>query len=117
MQISSRDFGYSELMVISGRVDQSNGDQITRAVETAHEHGRYNLVIDMSQIEYISSAGMRALLTAQRNSKHDHGGQLLLTSIPYKVREVLDMAGVTELFMVFDDLSSALQYAGSLQGS
>lgn len=114
MEISTKDLGYSELIVISGRVDQSNASKIERAVEAAHDRRRYNLVIDMSQVEYMSSAGMRALLTAQRNSKLDHGGQLLLVQIPDKVRDALDMAGITELFSVFDDLSSALQFASKL---
>ena len=73
MEISVKDFKFSELITVNGRVDQSNADQLTRAVEAAHGRGRYNLVIDMSASCLFGSAGSskraRGSTTATRHCR------------------------------------------------
>jgi len=65
-------------------------------------------VIDMSQLEYMSSAGFRALLAAQRNCKRYNRGEVVLALVPDRIREALELAGFTELFKTFDDLLTAV---------
>jgi len=51
----------------------------------------------MSQLEYMSSAGFRALLASQRVCRRYHRGEVVLASVPERIREAFELAGFTEL--------------------
>lgn len=58
-----------------------------------------SLVVDCSQLEYVSSAGLRALLIAHKRAMRD-GAPLALEQVADPVREVLDMTGFSKVFDV-----------------
>ena len=108
MEISAQEFKHCDLFTIKGRVDSATAPQMAQALETANESGKYKLVIDMTGLEYMSSAGFRALLAAQRNSKKYNRGEVVLVNVPDRIREALELAGFTELFKTFDDTLTAV---------
>jgi anti-anti-sigma factor len=70
----------------------------------------------MSQVEYMSSAGFRALGDAQRKSQNYGGGEVILVQVPNPIREALEIVGFTEYFRIMDSVSSALELAENLPG-
>jgi len=108
MEITTQEFKHCDLITIKGRVDSSTAPQMAQALETANESGKYKLVVDMAGLEYMSSAGFRALLAAQRNSKKYNRGEVVLVNVPDRIREALELAGFTELFKTFDDTLTAV---------
>jgi anti-sigma B factor antagonist len=108
MEITTQEFKHCDLITIKGRVDSSTAPQMAQALETANESGKYKLVVDMTGLEYMSSAGFRALLAAQRNSKKYNRGEVVLVNVPDRIREALELAGFTELFKTFDDTLTAV---------
>jgi anti-anti-sigma factor len=114
MEIIVKELNHIELITIKGRVDSVEASRLVQALEAANHRGKYKLVVDMGQLEYMSSAGFRALAAAQRNSKQHNRGEVVLAQIPNHVREALDMVGFTEYFNIIDDVSSALEFAGNL---
>jgi len=108
MEITVQEFKHCDLISISGRVDSATAPQLAQALEAANEGGKYKLVIDMTGLEYMSSAGFRALLAAQRNCKKYNRGEVVLSSVPDRIREALELAGFTELFKTFDDNLTAV---------
>lgn len=108
MEITVQEFKHCDLIAIKGRVDSSTAPQLTQALETANENGKYKLVVDMAGLEYMSSAGFRGLLAAQRNSKKYNRGEVVLANVPGRIREALELAGFTELFKSFDDTLAAV---------
>jgi anti-sigma B factor antagonist len=110
MEISTQEFKHCDMIKIKGRVDSATAPQVSRALESAANGGKYKLVVDMSELEYMSSAGFRALLAAQRNSKKYNRGEVVLASVPDRIREALELAGFTELFKTFDDPLHAVGY-------
>ena len=103
MEITVQEFKHCDMITIKGRIDSATAPQLTQALEAANNNGKYKLVVDMSDLEYMSSAGFRALLAAQRNSKRYNRGEVVLASVPDRIREALELAGFTELFKTFDD--------------
>jgi anti-sigma B factor antagonist len=89
-------------------VDSATAPQLAHALESANESGKYKLVVDVAGLEYMSSAGFRALLAAQRNCKKYNRGEVVLVNVPDRIREALDLAGFTELFKTFDDTLTAV---------
>ena len=110
MEITHQEFKHCELIKVKGRVDSSTAPQLSQTLEKADQDGKHKLVIDMSELEYMSSAGFRALLAAQRNSKKYNRGEVVLVSVPERIREALELAGFTELFKIFDDAVQAVGY-------
>jgi anti-sigma B factor antagonist len=102
MEITTQEFKHCDLFKVTGRVDSATAPQFSQVLETANNNGRYKLVIDMSDLEYMSSAGFRALLATQRNCKRYNRGELVLSNVPDRIREAFELAGFTELFKIFD---------------
>lgn len=114
MEITVKEFKQTELITIQGRVDSVEASRLVQALEAANHRGKYKLVVDMSQLEYMSSAGFRALVEAQRNSKRHKGGEVVLAQVPDPIREALETVGFAEYFNIFDNLTSALEFAANL---
>jgi anti-sigma B factor antagonist len=103
MEITVQEFKHCDMITVKGRIDSATAPQLTQALEGANNTGKYKLVVNMKDLEYMSSAGFRALLAAQRNSKRYNRGEVVLASVPDRIREALELAGFTELFKTFDD--------------
>ena len=108
MEIAVQEFKHCDMLTVKGRVDSATAPQLAQALEAANEAGKYKLVINMKDLEYMSSAGFRALLAAQRNSKRYNRGEVVLVSVPDRIREALELAGFTELFKTFDEPLNAV---------
>lgn len=113
MEIKSKGYEPIEVIAINGRVDSVETSRLAKALESAHHRGKYKIVVDMSQLEYMSSAGLRALGDAQRNSQR-HGGEVLLAQVPELIHEALEIVGFTDHFRIFDTVASALEFAANL---
>jgi anti-sigma B factor antagonist len=114
MEITVKELNQIELIAIKGRVDSVEASRFAQALEAANRRGKYKLIVDMSQLEYMSSAGFRALGDAQRNSKRHNRGEVVLVQMPSLIREALDLVGLAEYFNIFDNVTTALEYAENL---
>jgi anti-sigma B factor antagonist len=103
MEITVKEFKHCDMITVSGRVDSSTAPQLAQALEAANDGGKYKLVVNMEGLEYMSSAGFRALLAAQRNCRRYNRGEVVLANVPERIRDALELAGFTELFKTFDD--------------
>lgn len=108
MEITVQEFKHCDMISVKGRVDSATAPQLAQTLEAANEGGKYKLVIDMDGLEYMSSAGFRAMLAAQRNCKKYNRGEVVLACVPDRIREALELAGFTELFKTFDDTLTAV---------
>jgi anti-sigma B factor antagonist len=91
------------MITLNGRVDSATAPQFTQVMDNLINKGVYKFVIDMSGLEYMSSAGFRALLSAQRSCKRYNRGEVILASVPSRIQEALELAGFTELFKTYPE--------------
>jgi anti-sigma B factor antagonist len=108
METIVKEFKHCDVIEIKGRVDSATAPQLTKALEKLTNSGHFKLVLDMTALEYMSSAGFRALLAAQRTCKRFNRGQVILAAVPPRIHEALELAGFTELFKLYDDALSAV---------
>jgi anti-anti-sigma factor len=91
-----------DVMVVEayGRLDSTTskmfGDRLISLLQT----GRGSLVVDLKNIAYISSAGFRALLIANRAAA-GRDGKLALCGVTGEVRRLFDIGGFTSEFLIF----------------
>jgi anti-sigma B factor antagonist len=114
MEIISKDLDHARLIAVTGRVDSVEASRLVQALKDASDQGQYRIIVDMSQLEYMSSAGFRALGDAQRSSQRAQRGEVILAQVPALIHEALELVGFVDYFKVFEDVMSAVQYAENL---
>jgi anti-sigma B factor antagonist len=108
MVITTKEFKRCVLLSLKGRVDSSTAPQLSKELDKIIEAGTFKIVVDMGGLEFMSSAGFRALLATQRNCKRYNRGEVVLAVVPTRIHEALELAGFTELFKTFDDTITAV---------
>lgn len=97
MDIVNEQQGARLLVKITGRIDGFWSDHLTRQLEALVRSGQHDLLLDLSAVDFISSAGVRVLVAAHRQLKAVEG-RFGLTRPSAPVRTVLEMIGLKELF-------------------
>ncbi len=110
MEITTQQYKHCDMLSIQGKVDSFTAPDLTKAIEALNSEGRYKLILNMSKVEYMSSAGFRALLLGQRNCKRYNRGEIILASVPKRIMDALELTGFVPLFKVFDDVTPAVGY-------
>ena len=97
MQISQNQAAEKLTLTIVGRIDTTTAPSLETVINSMDD-GVKDLVLDMKGVEYISSAGLRVLLAAQK--KMSKIGTLKLTGVCDAVMEVFEMTGFTDILVI-----------------
>lgn len=89
------------LVEVRGRIDSTNADELGKVLNDSIEAGRNQLVLDLSGVEYMSSAGLREMVASLKRVRKGTG-DLRLANPSDRVTEVLELAGLDTIFDVYD---------------
>jgi anti-anti-sigma factor len=107
MEFAQESAGDVVIARLAGRLDSGSApsaeEQLTRAIGS----GTPRLAIDLSKLDYISSAGLRVLLLVARKIQQAHG-KLALFGLTSSVREVFSISGFDKIFTIRDDAAAAI---------
>ena len=104
MQIQKRTEGEWSVLGVAGRVDSHTAPELEAAFRQLLERGAVRLELEMSGIQYLSSAGLRVLLATLKEVRAA-SGDLRLRSPQDNVKEVLNLSGFSDLFTILGDES------------
>ncbi|ARP84556.1 anti-anti-sigma factor [Bordetella genomosp. 8] len=90
-----------------GQLNSANAASVESELLRQIDNGENKVVLDLSSLDYISSAGLRVMLLAAKRLKQK-GGALALCSIQPHVREVFDISGFLSILTVVDARDDAL---------
>ncbi len=90
------------------RINLGNFAELERIVKEAYDSGTRDLVIDLSQIEALSSIGVRALVIVHKLLSTDGQKHLKLSGLSSSMRDVLEIAGITQFIDVYDTVDEAV---------
>ncbi len=93
---------------VRGRLDAMLAADLEGELARAQAMGKNRLIVDLGDVRYISSSGLRALMIALKQARRT-GGDLKLVNLTPKVLEVFRMAGFHKLFEMHDDESHAVK--------
>ncbi len=99
MEITQRVEGDIIVFLPTGRIDTVASTELDQALQSAVSAGNHNMVVDMSGVEYISSAGLRALAAVQVRSKAE-GGDMKLAGLNKRVTRVFNIIGFDLLMSI-----------------
>ncbi|MEA3440298.1 MAG: STAS domain-containing protein [Chloroflexota bacterium] len=108
MEVNNTEYKNCDLITANGRIDSSTAPQLGEAMEAITENGRYKIVFDLSGVEYMSSAGLRILISTQKTCQRNNRGEVILACIPQRVYDALDLAGFVPLFTIYDSVMDAV---------
>jgi anti-sigma B factor antagonist len=95
------------LVEVKGRVDSMNANQLGEALSGEIDGGKVHIVLDLAGVEYMSSAGLREIVNALKKVKP--AGDVRIAQPTERVREVLDMAGLSTILQIFNTQNDALE--------
>ena len=109
MNVSSRRFANAVVLQVKGRLDQDSceafrGD-LMKSVDGAHDGGA--VVLDLGELEYVSSAGLRCFMLASREAKQ-HGGRIVMAALQPMVAEIFSISHFDLVFQTFPTVREAL---------
>ena len=95
----------------SRRIDSANAKAFEEDSFLLLDKGPVKVVIDSTELEYISSAGLRVILTTAKKAKAAGGG-LTIACATVNVKEVLSVSGFDAIFGMHDSVESAFAALG-----
>jgi len=102
MEISTIQFKRCDLVKAIGRIDSATAPQLFDAFNKVIDSGKYRIVFNLKDVSFISSAGLRVLISTQKICKKYNRGELVLTNLPENINAALELAGFTALFRIFE---------------
>ena len=107
MEISVKQIEGTVIVSISGSVDALTANEVTGFLSDQINRGQKQLIADLSQVEFMSSAGLRAILSTIKDSRQE-GGDFRLAAPQPGVEKILRMSGFTSILKTYPTLEEAV---------
>jgi anti-anti-sigma factor len=98
------------VLTVSGRMDAENAPQFEETCKNCIAEGHASLVADLGGLAYISSMGLRSLLSAAKTLQ-GQGGALRICCLKGLVKQVFEITGLMQAFAVYESVESAVLQA------
>ncbi len=96
------------IVSVQGFLDANTFEDFEESLNGLFESSVYNVAIDLTKLEYISSAGAGVLISAMSIAR-EHGGQIVLVGPNEGVQEVFDLLGISQIFKIALDVEDGLK--------
>ncbi len=106
MKVTTSQLGDAQVFSISGRLDSDAAPEFERQCLKEISGATRTLILDLSPLEYLSSAGLRTIL-GMGKSLHAKEGKLVLCVPPGQARQIVEAVGFHKMFTVCANLEEA----------
>ena len=93
MNIETRELKHVSVVTVSGRVDSATAPDLQKALQALLDAEHNQIVLELKDVDYMSSAGLRVLVSTQKAAKKS-GGALRLAQLSTRVEDVFELAGL-----------------------
>ena len=97
MKINKKQEGSKLVIALEGRLDTTSAPDLEKELKTSLD-GVTDLTLDLTNLDYISSAGLRVLLSAHKTMMKQ--GQMKVTNASEIVKEVFDVTGFSDILNI-----------------
>ncbi len=108
MEIQTRKEKVAVVLSLKGRMDTLTAPEFEKKVIDFISKGEKAFVVNLVELDYISSAGLRSILAVAKKLKQQEG-KILLAGMRGSVEEVFKISGFSTMFKMFDSDESALR--------
>src|SRR6266516_2345102 len=96
----------TDVLPLKGEIDLHVSPSITASLNAMIEKKPRRLVVDLSEVTYIDSAGLAALIEAMQKVE-GYGGRFLLAGLQETVRSIFEISRLDQVFQIFPDVDAA----------
>ncbi len=108
MNISESKQGNVTILKAEGKLDSMSSPELDKRLASMVESGTKKIVLDLSNLDYVSSAGLRVFLSAAKRLKQVQG-KLELANLSAQVQQIFDIAGFETILPVFKTVNEAVE--------
>jgi anti-anti-sigma factor len=106
MRIDEEKLGTVLLLTVDDRLDSATAPEFEARLLSVIESGERSIIVDLAGVDYMNSAGLKALLAAARKLGSP-SGRLVLCGLAQNVYTVFELTGLHVLFNIRPDLAAA----------
>jgi len=99
---------HCDLFRMKGRIDGSTAPQFEDAMKETTDFARYKIVLNLADVNYMSSAALRVLISTAKECRKLKRGDVRLAQVNDRIGQVLELAGLDALFQIFDSEAEAV---------
>lgn len=107
MEITSKTVGQVQVVEISGEIDGKTAPEVQEHILPLAKPG-CRMLIDLSRLTYMSSAGLRTMLMIYRSISGSSDSKVVLAGLSQEIRDVMQATGFLSFFQVKDTYEDAL---------
>jgi anti-sigma B factor antagonist len=108
MEVTTTHYKRCDLVKADGRIDSSTAPKLEESLKSITDAGRYKIVFDMTDVNFMSSKGWWVLIDTQKTCKRYKRGELILAMVQDNIRESLNLVGMGDYFKIYDDVTAAV---------
>jgi anti-sigma B factor antagonist len=109
MEITLQPIDNCDLVIIKGRIDSYTSPNLAEKLNDLTAMDRYKIVLDLGEVSFVSSAGLRVFIDIQKKCKRTNQGEVILLNVPPRVYDTLELAGFAPLFKFYTNVNSAIE--------
>ncbi|GAB2784695.1 anti-sigma factor antagonist [Rhabdobacter roseus] len=106
MEVTIKDFDEITILEVKGNIDSKTAPEFERNAKLATDKSE-KIGLELSQVEFMSSAGLRVLLMIYRNIKAQNG-RVVLIGVSEEIQDVMSTTGFINFFTIVETLDEAL---------
>jgi anti-anti-sigma factor len=106
MKLEDSKIGKAAVVQVSGRLDATTASIFEAHCEKRIAQGETVFVLDFEDLEYLSSAGLRSILSIQKKVKLQQG-KVVICGAKSTAKEILDISGFSSMFPMVNTLEEA----------
>jgi anti-sigma B factor antagonist len=95
------------IMNVKGRVDSNTAPELGNALANLLNSDKNKIVLNLEAVEYLSSAGLRALVKALKDAQKS-GGDLRLAAVSQPIEVILRTVGMMQMFKMYPSEQEAI---------
>jgi anti-anti-sigma factor len=107
MDITTKEYRRAAIITVGGRIDTATSSQFEETINALIDGNQYNLVMDFSDVDFLSSSGLRILVTTRKKLR-DIGGDVVLASPSQRAVDSIEIAGLDKLFASYPSREEAI---------
>ncbi len=107
VEIKSEHGGDAIVYRLGGSLDMATSPSLRAALIEAADEGKHDILVDLSQLEFLDSTGLGALIGAHRRAL-EHGGHVRLVVGEGQIQRLLMITGLMRVFSVYASMDAAL---------
>lgn len=108
MEITQEKVNDVAIVELKGRLDVTTASDLEQVFTKLLDENQNKVLVECRELEYISSAGLRVLLTAAKQY-NKVSGQIMLSGLSQNVKQVFEISGFTSIFPIYATRDEALK--------